>query len=75
MSRKYRRCKVCGCVLSCHNKLHRGSTICTRCLSDQPYDLNIDVGNFHAELHSDAIRRKDLQKLLSNVKQLAKQIK
>lgn len=71
---KYRRCKVCGQVLTSQVKLHRNSTMCLQCLRSEPYDLKIDVGNFHCELHSDAISRKKLQKLLTNVKHLSKQI-
>lgn len=75
MSRTRRCCNVCGRVLVSDVKIHRNSKTCIYCLQNSPYDLKIDVGDFHAELHSDAIRHKDLCKLLSNVKKLAKQMK
>lgn len=74
MSKTYRLCKVCGCVLVPEIKLNRRSTICYKCLQHEPYDLKIDVGNFHAELHTDAINSKNLCKLLDNVKHLSEEI-
>lgn len=47
---------------------------CNDCIQNEPYDLIIDCGDFHAELHTEAMTRKNLSKLLANVSRLAKQI-
>lgn len=39
-----------------------------------PYDLKINVGNFHIELHTDAVSRQALNKLFSNVKTMSEEI-
>lgn len=52
----------------------RSSTLCNSCLEDMPYDLKINVGNFHIELHTDAVSRQSLNKLFSNVKTMSNEI-
>lgn len=55
-------------------KCHRNQMKCNDCIQNEPYDLIIDCGDFHAELHTEAMTRKNLSKLLANVSRLAKQI-
>lgn len=54
--------------------MRRSSTLCNSCLEAMPYDLKINVGNFHIELHTDAVSRQALGKLLSNVKTMSEEI-
>lgn len=73
LPRAYKVCPICGMLIDPIYNVVRGQTVHTDCIKNQPYDLTISVGSFHIELHTTLVSRKQLRRLLSNAKKLAKE--
>lgn len=67
-------CRYCGGYVYPSQREHKYQTVHTYCALQQPFDLKIKCGNFTAELHTELIGRRNLNKLLSSVNKLDKQI-
>lgn len=67
MSIPSRFCKTCG---NKYKPITVAQTHCIKCIQDQPYDLVIDCGTYHAEIHSELLPRYKRTQLLNNIRAL-----
>ena len=60
-------CPYCGMRVAPHARMHRNQKVCTTCELQQPPDLVVNIGEFHAEVHTKLMTRKALNHWLRAV--------